>query len=349
MTSIKRNLFITGTPYQFIAAFNLCKELYASDEFENYIYFSKSDKTDYDIKESVADFNGKIIRFEITNWATLVKDLQQENFQRFFFFQENSIYNKYLAYFLKKKGTKICLGPDGTKPYGLFNKKHEMLSMLKDTLNDYKLLKSKGLKLPYLIWSRYYKYGSFKLLDEVWLQYPELFNFKKNKTKGSIIKMPELTSQNLNLLLGVFGFKDTSLLDKQNVILYFNQPFFTKALIDKEFEILSLIANRFPDKKINIKLHPATNPVVEERMSIIPYINIIKDKMPAEFYLAKVSNSIILSGWSAAIMHPMAEQNNKSYYLYPMYKTTQDKVMSQISFIGFSHIKMVEDIAQIIW
>ena len=88
-----------------------------------------------------------------------------------------------MAYFLKKKGTKICLGPDGTKPYGLFNKKHEMLSMLKDTLNDYKLLKSKGLKLPDLIWSRYYKYGSFKLLDEVWLQYPELFNFKKNKTK----------------------------------------------------------------------------------------------------------------------------------------------------------------------
>ena len=80
MTSIKRNLFITGTPYQFIAAFNLCKELYASDNFENYIYFSKSDNTDYDIKESVADFNGKIIRIENTNWATLVKDLQPGDF-----------------------------------------------------------------------------------------------------------------------------------------------------------------------------------------------------------------------------------------------------------------------------
>ena len=65
MTSLKRNLFITGTPYQFIAAFNLCKELYTSDAFENIIYFSKSDKTDYDILESIADFNGKIICFNI--------------------------------------------------------------------------------------------------------------------------------------------------------------------------------------------------------------------------------------------------------------------------------------------
>jgi hypothetical protein len=349
MTNLKKNLFITSTPYQFIAAFNLCKELYASDAFENIIYFSKSDKTNYDITESIAEFNGKIIRFETQNWSNLVKNLQQESFDRFFFFQENSIYNKYLAYFLKKKGTIICLGPDGTKPYGLFNKKHELLSMFKDTFADYKLLAKQKLKLPKLVWSKYYKYGATPLLDEVWLQYPDLFNSKKNKTKGKIIKMPELTSQRLEILAVVFGFNNDLLLEKQNVILYFNQPFITEALINKEFEILSLIAKRFPQKKINIKLHPATNHKVKDRMSNISYINTINDKMPAEFYLAMVTDSIIVSGWSAAIMHDFMQQNNNSFYLYPMYKKTNDKTLSQISFIGFPHIQMVDTVEQLLW
>lgn len=348
MMIIKRNLFITATSYQFMSAFNLCKELYSSDDFINIIYFLKSEKTNFNFENSLAGFNGKIVRFGIVNWAVIVKDLRNDSFDRFYFFQENSIYNKYLAYYLKKKGTKICLGPDGTKPYGLYTKKHEWLSMLRDTVNDYWLLYSKGLELPKLIWSKYYKYGSFELLDEVWLQYPKLFDSKENKTIGRVIAMPEFTSSNLNLLADIFGFHNTLLEDK-NVILYFNQPFHSEPLIEKEFEILSLLAIQFPDRRLHVKLHPSTNPHVEDRMALLPYITIIKDNMPAEFYMAKVSNSIILSNWSAAIMHPIIEQNNKLYYLYPLYKKTKDKVFSQISFFGFPHIQNVEDVTAISW
>lgn len=346
---LKRNLFITGTPYQFISAFSICRESYATNEYENIIYYVKSEKTDYEVLETITDFNGEIIRFKSNSWVDLIKNLEYQSFYRFFFFQENTIYNKYLAYKFKKKGTIICLGPDGSKPYGLFTKKHELLSMFKDTLSDYKLLKSKQLKLPTLIWSTYYRYGSLKLLDEVWIQYPELYNAKQNKTKAKIIKMPQLKNQNLELLADVFSFKDTQLKDKQNVILYFNQPFFTKALVDKEFEILSQIQKRFPEKNINIKLHPGTNPSIKERMLSIPYLNIINDKMPAEFYLGMVSNSIIITGWSAAIMHDIAQQNNKSYYLYPIYKKTNDKVLSQMTFLGFPHIQMIDSIQELDW
>ena len=346
---LKRNLFIAGTPYHFITAFSICKELYGTNEYENLIYFFKSENTDYDILETIDDFNGKIIRFKLHSWINLIKKLEHQSFYRFFFFQENTIYNKYLAFRLKKKGAIICLGPDGTKPYGVFTKKHELLSMFKDTFNDYKLLKLNGLKLKTLIWSTYYRYGSLKLLDEVWLQYPELFNAKKNKTKGKIIKICELTVENLKLLSNIFHFNDKLLIDKQNIILYFNQPFFTKALIEKEFEILSLIAMRFPEKKINIKLHPGTNPSVIEKMSHITYINLINDKMPAEFYLGMVSNSIIVTGWSTATMHNISQQNNNSYYLFPMYKKTSDNLLSQMSFVGFPHIKMAENIEELEW
>jgi hypothetical protein len=346
MKEIKKNLFITFTPYQFISAYNLCKENYQADEFVNIIYFFKSNKSGYEISLKFEDFNGEIIRFDDESWLDLIMSLKDQVFCRFFFFQENSIYNKYLAYHLKKKGTIICLGPDGTKPYGIFNKKHEIISILKDTWRDYKLLKSNGLMLNVLMWSKYYRYGSFKYLDEVWLQYPELFDAKKNKTKGKIVKLPELNSENITKLSKAFKF-DCKLNEKERIILYFNQPFFSVPLIDKEFEILEEISNSFPHKKINIKLHPGTNPSVKDKMLGKSYLNVIEDKMPAEFYLKEVSNSIVLTGWSAALMHDINKNNNNYFYLYPLYKKTNDKVLSQISLIGFPHVKMLDNIKEL--
>jgi len=347
MTTIKRNLFLVGTPYQLITAFNLSSQKYNSNEFENVIYFSRSDKTNYEVSLDSFESNIKIVRFTLPEWPTLIKKLQEETYFRFFFFQENSIYNKYLAYYLKKKGTIIALGPDGTKPYGVFDKKHELLSMFKDTISDYKLLNSKGLRLPDLIWSRYYRYGSFKLLDEVWLQYPDLFEFKKNKTKGEIKQLPDLSLDTIKQLATLLNFNNP-LKQSQNIILYFNQPFYSKVLIEKEFEILEQITNVFPDKEITIKLHPGTNPEVKKRMATISYLNVIADNMPAEFYLAMVSDSIILTGWSAATMHDFPLQNNSNYYLYPLYKETNDKTLSQINLVGFPHIQMVTSVHQLL-
>lgn len=346
MKEIKKNLFVTFTPYQFISAYNLCKENYQSDEIENIIYFFKSKKNSYELSLKFEDFNGEIVRFDDESWLNIIATLKGQIFNRFFFFQENSIHNKYLAYYLKKKGTLICLGPDGTKPYGIFNKKHELLSMLKDTWRDYKLLNSNGLKLYSLIWSKYYRYGSFKHLDEVWLQYPELFDAKKNKTKGKIVKLPELKIENIIKLSKSFKF-DCKLNEKEGIILYFNQPFFSKPLIDKEFEILEQISISFPHKKINIKLHPGTNPSVKDKMLGKSYLNVIEDKMPAEFYLKEVYNSILLTGWSAALMHDINKNNNNYFYLYPLYKKTNDKVLSQISLIGFPHVKMLDNIKEL--
>ncbi|GAB1448394.1 hypothetical protein MASR2M44_14030 [Bacteroidota bacterium] len=343
------NLFITGTPYQLIAAFNICKELYASSKYFNIIYFTRSEATDYNLLKLEVDSNIDIIRFDINDWYHLANSLRSKRFNRFFFFLENSIYDKYLAYYLKRNGTIICLAPDGTKPYGIYKKKHETLSMLIDTWRDYKLLRARGLKLPDLIWSRYYRYGSLKFLDEVWLQFPELFNSRINKTKGKIVRMPELKKHNLIMLKKIFGFTSNLLVQNKNIILYFNQPFSSKALIDKEMDILSKLNERFPDKKIFVKLHPSTPNNNVELLSAIPYLFLIKDKMPAEFYLANISNSLILTGWSAAVMHLFKEQSNTCYYLYPMYADVDDKVMSQMNLIAFPHVQMIGDFGQLNW
>ncbi len=344
---MKKNLFIVGTPYQLIAAYNACTQIYSSQEYKNIIYFKESSNTNYPIDANRIEGNIEILRFKDEALPSLIKQLKNEVFYRFCFYQENLVYNKYLSFHLKNKGSLISLGPDGTKPYGVFHKKHEKLSMLKDTLKDYRILRSKGLDLPKLFWSRYYRYGNFRLLDEVWLQYPELFNSRKNKTKGEIKKLPELTVENINKLVQLLDFK-SKLTETNNIILYFNQPFYTKPLINKEFEILFELSQLYPEKKINIKLHPSTRQEVRQKMGTLPYVHLIEDNMPAEFYLFNVTNSIIISGWSAAIMHEFSSQNNKSYYLYLLYKKTKDKTLSQINFVGFPHIVMIHELKELV-
>ncbi len=348
MDSNQNNLFITGTAYHFIAAYHIAKERYSSSSYLNFIYFSKSEQTDYEIPDVIPNSNCKIIRFERESWDELVKMLELQSFKRFFFFHENNIFNKYLAYQLKQKGTIICLGPDGSKPYGIFKKNHEIISMFKDTWVDYKLLKSKGLYFPRLIWSKYYRYGSCKLLDEVWLQYPELFDAVKNKTFCEIEQMPSFKIQFLNDLINYFSFNDQLLFENQKIILYFNQPLNSKSLIDKEVHILSLISEKFPGRKIIVKLHPATQPSVKSNLKKLPFLYIIDDLMPAEFYLAKVYNSIILTGWSAAILHDFECTQNRFYYLFPFFKKVKDKVLSQISIIGFPHVKIIDSLDQLV-
>lgn len=343
----KKNLFIVCTAYQFISAYTICADDYASDDFENEIYFLKSDRTDYDLNYTKEDFNGQIIRFEQSNWIDVIKKLQNQFIHRFFFFQENSILNKYLAYRLKKNRSIICLGPDGTKPYGVFNKNHEFLSMIKDTLKDYKYLRKHKLKLPKLIWSKYYRYGSCVLLDEVWLQYSELFNASQNKTKAKIVKLPALNTKHIEKLIDIFNFKNTQLIETNNIILYFNQPFQSKELIDKENEILNSICKQYPNNKIYIKLHPSTNSKVLEGFKKNINLSLIDDNLPGELYLGLLRNCILITGWSAALMHDISNSNNKNYYLLPMYKKVNDKTLAQISLVAFAHIEMVESVTQI--
>ena len=174
-----------------------------------------------------------------------------------------------------------------------------------------------------------------------------MFDNKKNKTKAKIVQILPLTAIHIEKLIEVFNFKNTQLLETDKIILYFNQPLFLEELLNKEFEILEDIAYQFPNKKIYIKLQPSTKPSVQERFETLPYVFLISDKLPAEFYLGMVSNSILLTGWSAALMHDIGNQNNKSYFLYPMYKNVNDKVLSQITPKSFPHIKMVDTIDQI--
>lgn len=341
----RRNLFVVGTSYQFIATYCICQEMYHSSSYTNIVYFLKSKSSNYNITDNNYKINGEIIQIDPENWPVKIGELSKQAFFRFFFFQENSIFNKYLAIQLKKNGTIICLGPDGTKPYGVFNKTHEVLSRIKDTYTDLKLLRHKGFKIPGIIWSKYYRYGSFNQLDEVWLQYPHLFDRNKNQTIGTLIEMPALTKQHIQDIAQILGFKNL-IKHTEHIILYFNQPFTSQVLIQLEIKLIQQIHTLFKDRKFIIKIHPATNPESLKHLKELSFLEIIEDAVPAEFYLAKVSNSLLISGWSAALMHDFTQTNNRYFYLYNLYKDTGDKLLSQLKFTGFNHVKMINSISE---
>lgn len=340
------NLFIVGTPYQLITALNIILDYYSSKEFENQIFIelSKGKRFNPDVREKYENINFKKVNGE--DWVNQILELTKWKPNNFYFFQEASILNKYLSYHFKKHGALIHLGPDGTKAYGLFNKSHEFLSMLKDTFNDYKFLIQNRIFFPKLFWSKNYKYGSFKLLDKIWVPFLEIFDAKHNQSKGAIKKLPDLTAENLSRIAKILRIELNSEFDGNQALIYFNQPFWSESLVKKDIEILLELTKKINWKKFYIKLHPSTKNEIIDRYLNIPGITIIKDEVPAEFYIASSENSILITGWSTCLMHPIKE-SNKYYYLYPIFKQIGDKILNQINLISFPHVEMVSDLNEI--
>src|SRR5690606_15321831 len=119
------------------------------------------------------DKNDKEIKIKIG-------DLLTTYFDKVFIFLEQLSINVYLVNYFKKRGSKICLAPDGNKPYYSIDKM-AIGSRVKETINTYIFLFKNGLyyfKPYFLSWN----YAKLRPLDEIWVTYPEQF-FLSNKKK----------------------------------------------------------------------------------------------------------------------------------------------------------------------
>jgi len=335
----KKNLFIAHTEYHLMMSVHIAITNY-SVGYENIIYITKSpNRFNMALNCNVSEYI-KFRLFDNIDENEFCNVAISDNYNRFFFFQEMSIFNKYIAHKLKQNGTIICLAPDGTKPYGLFYKKNELLSLIKNTIEDYFIFRKSGLRMKSIFPSRYYRYGSFRILDEVWLTNPELFNKKRNKTKGEIIKIKPFGMPSLKLFENLFCFQDELKNTRNGIIIYFNQPFNNSQMIEKEFEFLTKVVCNFNDSPFFIKLHPLTSSDSLLRYTSLNGVKLIESKFPAELYINSLTNSIIFSGWSAALA-----SHNKAcnyYYNYPIYESVKDMLFSQIIITPLPHIHVVE-------
>ena len=337
----RTNIFIVHTEYHFIQSLNIAMSLFNEGVYENHIHITKKGERFGNVIDPNLD-NNIFIKFHIDQTPSkLVHEiLELSDCYRFFFFQENSIYNRYLAYELKTKhNTIISLGPDGYKPYGVFDKKHEFLSMVKDTITDHRKLYKNRLPTSKIFKSDYYRYGSSPFIDEIWLIDVNCFDAKKNKAKAKLNEIPAFSKERVLDIKLYFKVLPNSLEGMENIILYLNQPFWTEDLIRKEMDFLNDLNKHF-DIMIYLKLHPGTPKNTIERYREIQNLEIIDSKLPSELLMFSVKNSIIYSGWSSALL-----TNNTScnfYFNLPIYKNCGAKAVDQMELTILPHIQVVD-------
>ena len=313
-------------------AVNIITTMYS--DFENHIYIHRHGRL------SAIDELGSSIHMHHFDdhlaYQELLHQMQEIMPKRLFLFQEYACLELFLSYNLSKSGTITCLLPDGLKPYVVWDKKHELLSALKDTFATYSFLRSKKALIPRLLLVQNYKYGSCPLVNEVWLQYKVRYS---NKYKKKIVEIHEFTKNTLDIINRCFNYDFSNYVNSDIVIV--EQP--TKN-IDEDIEIIRQIHNRFPHKQMAIKTHPLMSKEHLRRICELEFAEIIKEVFPVELLLINLKSAIVVSSHSASFF--VKNPNCNYYWIHNLYSPT--KVMTQLMVVNpTEHIVEVDNIDDI--
>lgn len=267
-----------------------------------------------------------------------LRQLLGTSFERVFIFLEQLSLNVFLSNYFKKKGSIICLAPDGNKPYYSIDKP-ALKSRIKCTLETYLYLYKRKLyytKPYFLSWN----YGKLRPLDEIWVTYPKAFVSSNNLKVRGFKVMPN--QKIVDQIINFFNVKiSDTLKDNENVIFYTNNILYEKAAYEAEIEAIKKIKIKFPNTPFYLKYHPHTpkNIITEfNKLGLICFCNSI----PAELYIASLKNSIILGFWSASLM--IDNPSCKFYWLHK-YLIKEGKMVDYINLVNpTKHIIDIDNI-----
>lgn len=244
-----------------------------------------------------------------------IKNIINQKIDIYIGFLEQHALNIYFAKQLKPSGTVICLAPDGTKPYGSITKA-AIPSRIRMTWSNYRFLFANRLKV-YSFNLIDWNYGRMKELDEVWLSNEGHYQNTKQK-KIRIIEIFS-TPASVVAVCKLFNFNQVSqLATTDRIIFYVNQPVNNEEIYRYEIEILKEYTRAHPDHFLCIKCHPKTPSCQLDIFKNHLSATVILDTIPAELYIATLTDSVVISFWSAASLI-----NNKTcrfYWLMPLLK-----------------------------
>jgi hypothetical protein len=272
-----------------------------------------------------------------------LKQLLATNFEKVFIFLEQLKLNVYLVNYFKKKGSTICLAPDGNKPYYSVDKA-ALGSRVKETVKTYLYLFNRKLlyfKPYFLSWN----YAKLRPLDEIWVTYPESFFFHNKKKVFDFKVMPN--EKVVNEIVNFFNFKVSDTLKyTEDIIFYTNNILYKQEAYDVEIEAIKIIKNNFSDKPFYLKYHPLT-PEYQikkfQELGLICFCNSI----PAELYIASLKKSIILGFWSTSLM---VENPDCKFYWLHKYLVKKGKMVDYINLANpTKHIIDIDNLDNIIF
>jgi hypothetical protein len=342
---MKNILFVVNTEGQLLTASSLILEKFNNlKKYEPYILQvgkTGSARFQNEInREMLSKYYLEIDNLDIENGEKFTQ-LLETSFEKVFIFLEQLSLNVFLVNHYKKRGSTICLGPDGNKPYYSVDKA-ALGSRVKETIKTYKYLFERKLyysKLYFLSWN----YAKLRPLDEIWVTYPGQFFYAQNKKVVGFKVMPnEKIIQEISNFFN-FNISDT-LKSKEDIIFYTNNILYQQPAYDVEINTIKEIKNKFPTKPFYLKYHPLT-PETQiakfKNLGLICFCNSI----PAELYIASLRKSIILGFWSTSLM---VENPNCKFYWLHKYLIKSGKMIDYINLsTPTKHIIDIDDLNDI--
>lgn len=259
----------------------------------------------------------------------------------FLFFQEQDILMVILSNYFFKANCEVLLIQDGLKPYA--HLKYHSLGLMLHNHKQNLWLKRNGFEVQDWfspIWSK--KYGFVKSISKLLLTYPEAYN---NWNYREIEKIEMLPLEFLNKVLRkLFRYEDLYMPDFNGVFFYINQPM--KEENDVEVKFIRELSMQHPSRVIYIKLHPLTPSSAIEKFKEIDNVRIISVPIPAELFIMNLTNSIIISVSSTALL--LNNSQNKFFYLYKIFEKDIRRLSRwEIRKSPAKHIKVIHSINEI--
>ncbi|NDI97582.1 hypothetical protein GWA97_00650 [Flavobacterium sp. LaA7.5] len=348
---MKNILFSINSEYHVFIISSLIKQMYwdtskynvtilllrytGANRFKNQLSF---EHLNADVINFEMDLNSK--KFDPLISETLERVLSKK-YERFIFFLEQGAINQYFINKLSATDTIITLAPEGTKPY-ITIAKAALPSRIKATYKNYRFYRTQKLKV-----NKFYfvtnKNGYLKETQEVLINHPESY---ANTTRKKVVPVEFFTKPDeIELASKIFNFDvEKEMPERDGILFYLNQWYVEFKVYDFEIEILKALLEKYPDKKIYIKLHPNTHKFQIERLEKIDRIVLNYSTVPAEIFIANLTNSIVFSFWSASLL--INNPTCKFYWLQKMLE--KQKLMKWWSIINpTKHIKDVYEVDEI--
>ena len=316
---MKTIIFVVNTEYHLLVAGSLLLELYGDRERYDVRIVEVAPENSPRFR-SVADRAALGVPYEQWNVDEIgksqegpltekVRSLLELKADMLVIFHDDHPINVYLARKVSESGGKVCLAPDGMKPYYSldFGSLRNALHVASRTVATYKALRSSGLT-PDFLYRKRFGYGSNPDVDELWVRYPD---FVRNNAEKDVVDIQLFEREStVEKLKTVFGFSapDAGL---HGIVFYVNNILADEKAYGEEVRALSYLKEVSGGRMV-AKLHPNT-PEYQVRALRGMGIEILQNSIPAELYITSLSNSAVLGGWSTSLL--MRNASCRFYWL----------------------------------
>lgn len=136
-----------------------------------------------------------------------------------------------------------------------------------------------------------------------------------------------------------------NLISISGIIFYSNNILYSEKLYACEINVLKYLKTKYPNNLLIIKYHPYT-PDYQVKLFQDVGDQVFSSKVPAEIYIIGLSNSIILSGWSASVF--VSNEKCSFYWLTKYFESLKIMVKDLVNITNpMDHVLEVEHLEQI--